>query len=78
MNPDTAYGFSGIDLKVQRIRAGVRQYRVAQALGIPASKLCDYENGRRPVSHQIADTISKTIKELADQEPRGVDRARAA
>jgi DNA-binding transcriptional regulator YdaS (Cro superfamily) len=58
---------SGLDLKLARIRTGQRQYRVAQRLGIPASLLCDYENGRRPLSPERAETILRAIQDLALQ-----------
>jgi transcriptional regulator with XRE-family HTH domain len=55
--------FQGIELKLLRIRAGLRQYRVAQELGIPPSTLCDYENGRKPIpprqGQHILDAISR-------------------
>ncbi len=44
----------GMRLKLLRVRSGVRQYRVAQELGIPPSTLCDWENGRRPLPPRTA------------------------
>jgi transcriptional regulator with XRE-family HTH domain len=55
----------GMQLKLLRVRAGVRQYRVAQELGIPASTLCDWENGRRPLSARAAVRIEQAIERLA-------------
>ena len=71
MNERTTTNRTGLDLKLRRIRAGVRQYRVAQALGIPASLLCDYENGRRPVPPEQAAAIATTIRALGDERDRG-------
>ncbi len=56
---------SGMQLKLLRVRAGVRQYRVAQELGVPASTLCDWENGRRPLSARTAARIEQAIDGLA-------------
>ncbi len=69
---------NGIDLKIARVRSGVRQYKLAAALGVPSTVVWQIESGRRTLSPELADTISKTIKELAGQAPRGVDGARAA
>ena len=63
----------GIDLKLMRVQRGVRQYRVAQALGIPASALCDYENGRRRVQPALAARIAAAIRDLAAHTPRADD-----
>ncbi len=57
--------FRGIELKLLRIRAGVRQYRVAQELGIPPSILCDWENERRPIPPHQAPRILAAIDHLA-------------
>ena len=55
----------GMDLKVLRVRAGLRQYRVAQELGIPPSTLCDWENGRLPVPPAQAARIVEAIRRLS-------------
>ncbi len=56
---------SGMRLKLLRVRAGVRQYRVAQELGIPPSVLCDWEAGRRPLATGAAARIEAAIERLA-------------
>ena len=56
---------NGIDLKIARVRAGVRQFRVAAHLGITQSVLCAIENGRRPVTEQEAEAIARAIRRLA-------------
>jgi transcriptional regulator with XRE-family HTH domain len=68
--------FQGIDLKLRRIRAGLRQYRVAQELSIPPSTLCDYENGRKPVPPRQGQRILAAINHLSvrggtEQDPNG-------
>ncbi len=54
----------GIELKLRRIRAGVRQYQVARELGIPPSMLCDWENGRKPVPPRRVAEITAAIDRL--------------
>jgi transcriptional regulator with XRE-family HTH domain len=55
----------GMRLKLLRVRAGVRQYKVAQALGIPPSVLCDWEAGRRPLPPGMGDRVEAAIGRLA-------------
>ncbi len=55
----------GIELKLRRVRAGVRQYQVARELGIPASMLCEWENGRKPVPPRRVAEITAAIDRLA-------------
>jgi transcriptional regulator with XRE-family HTH domain len=44
----------GIDLKVLRIRAGVRQYELAAQLGMNPSRLSLVESGRVPLAPDVA------------------------
>src|SRR3954471_16325275 len=62
---DQAERVRGIELKLLRIRAGLRQYRVAQELGIPPSILCEWENERRPIPPQQGPRILAAIDRLA-------------
>jgi len=63
---DATFGrLNGMDLKLRRVRAGLRQCRVAQELGIPPSTLCDYENGRKPVSSRQGQRILEAIDRLS-------------
>jgi len=55
----------GMRLKLLRVRAGVRQYKVAQALGVPPSVLCDWEAGRRPLPPGAAARVEAAIGRLA-------------
>jgi transcriptional regulator with XRE-family HTH domain len=55
----------GIGLKLLRVQAGVRQYKVAQALGIAPTTLCEWENGRRPVPPRQAARVRAAIARLA-------------
>ena len=69
---------NGVDLKIARVRSGVRQYRLAAALGVPSTVVWQLESGRRPLSPELADTISQTIKQLAEQEPQKAGGVRSA
>ncbi|MDP9355487.1 MAG: helix-turn-helix domain-containing protein [Chloroflexota bacterium] len=54
----------GLELKIERIRRGLPQWRAAAAAGITQSVLCATENGGRPLSGQDADAIRRTIASL--------------
>lgn len=45
---------NGLDLKVLRIRSGLRQYQLAARLGMNASRLSLVENGRLPLRPELA------------------------
>lgn len=60
---------AGMRLKLLRVRAGVRQYRVAQELGIAPSLLCDWEGGRRPIPPGMTSLIEEAIDRLV---PAGI------
>ena len=57
---------TGIDLKVLRIRAGLRQWVVAQRAGINPSVLSLLENERRSLTPELAERIIAAIEELKD------------
>jgi DNA-binding transcriptional regulator YiaG len=57
--------FDGMELKLLRVRAGLRQYRVAQELSIPPSTLCDYENGRKAIPSRQGQRILQAIDRLS-------------
>lgn len=51
----------GIQLKILRIEAGLRQYEVAARVGVPATKLCEIEGGRRRPSPELLERILQVI-----------------
>jgi hypothetical protein len=53
----------GIDLKINRIRAGVKQWMLAQRMGIPQWRLCILE-GKGEVPQDIAQRYLTSLKEL--------------
>ena len=64
---------NGLDIKLERVRWGLRQYEVAQALGIPQTTLWAIESGRKAISQAETLAIVKTIHDLAARQ-RGGDR----
>ena len=53
----------GIDLKIARIRAGLKQYEMARRLGMTPVRLCRFELGRCVISADIAHRIKKVLDE---------------
>jgi len=56
---------AGLELKLQRIRHRLPQYKVAAALGIHPAALCALENGRRPVAPDQVVAIVRAIEALS-------------
>ena len=54
---------NGIEIKIARIRAGLRQYEVAARVGMPPSRLCEIECGRRQPTHELISLIMAVIEE---------------
>jgi len=57
---------TGLDLKILRIRAGLKQLEVAQAVGIHPTALSLIENGWRPLTRELAARITAAIEELSN------------
>lgn len=53
-----------IDIKIARIKAGLKQYEVAAQLGMPQTTLSEIELGKREVSHELSMHIVATITRL--------------
>jgi transcriptional regulator with XRE-family HTH domain len=56
---------TGLDLKIARIRANLKQYRVAAALGVSQTVLSQIENDQRVVTPERLEQIAQTIRDLA-------------
>ncbi len=52
----------GVEIKVARIRAGLRQYEVATSVGILPNRLSEIEAGRRRPSPELLEFILQVIK----------------
>ena len=57
---------SGLELKVLRIRADLRQYKLAAQLGITQTKLSEIECGRAQPSNELLQRILGIIQEKCD------------
>ncbi len=55
----------GIEVKIARIRAGVKQYELAQQAGIRPSELSLFETGRVRLSAETIDRISHALSATA-------------
>ncbi len=44
-----------------RLKAGLKQWQLAQLLGICQSNLCAMERGRRPINDEVGQRIIKVI-----------------
>ncbi len=51
----------GIEIKIARIRAGVRAYELAQRLGLSESALSRIETGRKQPSPELAARIAEAL-----------------
>ena len=49
-------------LKVERVRKGVKQWRLASLIGISQAELSHYETGRRPCPTDLQDKIAKVLE----------------
>jgi DNA-binding XRE family transcriptional regulator len=52
---------SGLAILVARRRAGLKQWQLAQSLGISQTTLCDIEHDRRPVTDDMARLILEAL-----------------
>lgn len=50
-----------IELKVKRIKAGLRQYQVAAEVGVAPCRLSEIETGRRQPSPELVQRILEVI-----------------
>ena len=56
---------SGMELKVERVRRRLRQWRVALALELPPSELSKIENYEKSVSERFAETYLSILDKLS-------------
>jgi len=55
---------SGLELKIARLRASLKQYELAAKLDISTTQLCEIETGRRQPSPELAEKIKRVLQEL--------------
>lgn len=51
----------GLDIKIARLKAGMRQYDVAARLGIHPSQLSEIESGRRQPSPELLEQLMQIL-----------------
>jgi len=51
----------GLDIKIARLKAGMRQYDLAARLAIPPSRLSEIESGRRQATPEIIQELFKIL-----------------
>jgi transcriptional regulator with XRE-family HTH domain len=59
-----------MNLKIMRIRAGLRQYELAAKLGISPSRLSGIECGRVESSPELVVRIQETIRKARSAKPQ--------
>ena len=57
----------GIDLKILRLKAGLKQYKLAAEIDIPQSRLSQIENGRLRFDDRLRQKILAGIKQLTER-----------
>lgn len=55
------------DLILLRLKTGLKQYELAQLLGVPATIICDLERGRRPITPEVEKCIREAISEVPNR-----------
>lgn len=56
----------GLELKIARLRAGLKQYEVAAKVGIAPTQLCEIEMGRREPPPEPVQPVLIVLKGDAD------------
>lgn len=57
----------GEELRLRRMLSRLKQYQVAQAVGIPQATLCQFERGKRIPSPELAEKICQAIEQLVSR-----------
>jgi transcriptional regulator with XRE-family HTH domain len=60
--PETERG--GAMLKALRLRAGMTQSELAEAIGIPQSRISDFEKGRRHIPYKYAQALAGVLHSI--------------
>ena len=61
----------GLDIKIMRLKAGLRQYDVAAWVGIAPNRLSEIESGRREPPPELLQHILEVIKADGDVDKAG-------
>jgi len=60
--PQIAAYKEGVEIKIARIRTGLRQYEVAARVGILPNRLSEIESGRRRPSPELLERILQAMQ----------------
>ena len=52
----------GLDLLVARRRRGLKQWQLAFLLGVSSTIVCDLENGRRNISPEMRERLTRALE----------------
>ena len=52
---------NGLDVKIARLRAGVKQYELAALIGIPQSTLCKIEREKKSLQPRLLGRILESL-----------------
>jgi transcriptional regulator with XRE-family HTH domain len=63
----------GIDLKILRLKAGIRQYDLAVQIGIAPNRLSEIESGRRQPSDDVLKKLFNILKYEESTEGRDIN-----
>lgn len=56
----------GLEVKIARLRAGLKQYELAAKVGIAPTQLCEIETGRRELPPDLLQRILRVINSSRD------------
>ncbi len=59
-------GTQGLELKIARLRVGLKQFELAAKVGIASTQLCEIETGRREASPELLERILTAISSVAE------------
>ena len=57
---------NGLELKIARIRANLKQWQLAAKIGVSQNRLSLYELGRQPIPPELHDRIKRILDEATD------------
>lgn len=57
----------GYGLVLARLKAGLRQYQLAQLLGVPPAVISNLERGRYPITPEIERLITKAVRQARER-----------
>ena len=65
---ETQKPLTGFELKILRLRQGLKQYQVAAKVGITPTRLCEIELGRQIPSAQILERLLEVVTDKSSDD----------